>query len=97
LYGNTIYKDPVEAADRNAEELKTKHKCDLIICLSHLGYKYNSDKVSDIMLAQKTKNIDLIIGGHTHTFLTKPQIEQNAAGKEVIINQVGWAGINSEE
>ena len=46
------------------------------------------------MLAQQTKNIDLIIGGHTHTFLDKPVLEKNLEGKEVIINQVGCFGIN---
>ena len=45
-------------------------------------------------LAQKTKNIDLIIGGHTHTFLDKPVIEKNIEGKEVLINQVGCYGLN---
>jgi 5'-nucleotidase len=46
------------------------------------------------VLAQKSRHIDLIIGGHTHTFLTQPDIQKNRDGKEVIINQVGWAGIN---
>jgi 5'-nucleotidase len=94
LYGNILYNDPVLHANRIADELKIKHKCDLIICLSHLGYKYASDKVSDIILAQQSKNIDLIIGGHTHTFLSKPDIQKNKVGKDVMINQVGWAGIN---
>jgi 5'-nucleotidase len=76
--------------------LKEEQKCDLVICLSHLGYDYKNEpeKASDIMLARKTKNIDLIIGGHTHTFLDKPVIEKNLEGKEVLINQVGCYGIN---
>jgi 5'-nucleotidase len=45
------------------------------------------------VLAEKTKNIDLIIGGHTHTFLEKPQVILNNENKEVQITQVGWAGI----
>ncbi len=94
LYGNIKYNNPIAAANKIAEELKVKQKCDLIICLSHLGYKYQNDKVSDIILAQKTKNINLIIGGHTHTFLPKPDVQKNSEGKEVLINQVGWAGIN---
>ena len=44
--------------------------------------------------AQQTNNIDLIIGGHTHTFLKKPVSQLNLDNKEVLINQVGWAGIN---
>ncbi len=90
----TKYLDPIEITQDMTRILKQEEKCDLVICLSHLGYKYEFDKVSDIVLAQKTKNIDLIIGGHTHTFLPKPTITTNADGKKVMINQVGWGGIN---
>jgi 5'-nucleotidase len=65
----------------------------LKICLSHLGYKYDNARISDVVLAQQTTNIDLIIGGHTHTFLEVPVKEKNKGGKEVLINQVGWAGV----
>ena len=68
--------------------------CDLVVCLSHLGYKYNNDKVSDTVLAQKSQNIDIIIGGHTHTFLKKAVLIKNLDRKEVLINQVGFGGIN---
>ncbi len=92
-YGETVYHDPIEIATDKATELK-KAGCDLIICLSHLGYEYGSSKVSDRVLAQKTKGIHLIIGGHTHTFLDKPTEEKNLDGNTVLINQVGWAGVN---
>ena len=69
LFGNTIYQDPIVKANYYASLLKHKEKCDLIICLSHLGFKYKQDKVSDIKLARESQNINLIIGGHTHTFL----------------------------
>lgn len=93
LFGETNYLDPIEMAQQMVHELK-QQKCDVIICLSHLGYEYNSDKVSDRILAKKTKGIDLIIGGHTHTFLEKPTQELNLDGKITLINQVGWAGLN---
>ena len=92
-YGETVYLDPIEIANEKAEELK-RIGCDLIICLSHLGYKYESGKVSDLVLAQQTENIHLIIGGHTHTFLEKPTEMLNKKGDTVLVNQVGWAGIN---
>jgi 5'-nucleotidase len=68
----------------------------LVICLSHLGYKYKEDpnRVCDTILAQKTKDIDLIIGGHSHTFLDQPVVAKNLEGKEVLINQVGCYGLN---
>jgi 5'-nucleotidase len=94
LFGATKYLDPVVKANEMAAILKTKEKCDLIICLSHLGYQYKgSNKVSDEVLAVSTTNIDCIIGGHTHTFFEKPQMYKNKNGDDVMVNQVGWAGI----
>lgn len=92
----TVYNDPIESATDMSRILKHEHKCDLVICLSHIGYAYKDEpeKVCDLQLARKTKDIDLIIGGHTHTFLDKPTIEKNLDGKEVLINQVGCYGIN---
>lgn len=92
-YGETKYLDPVEIANAQAKELKDAG-CDLIICLSHLGYEYSTEKISDRILSRKTRNIHLIIGGHTHTFLEKPTEETNLDGNTVLINQVGWGGIN---
>jgi 5'-nucleotidase len=95
-YKETVYNNPVETAHDMVRILKQEKKCDLIICLSHLGYKYNTepDKICDLKLAALTKDIDLIIGGHTHTFLDKPTIVKNLEQKEVLVNQVGCYGIN---
>lgn len=95
-YKETAYNNPVETAQEMVRILKQEKKCDLIICLSHLGYKYNTepDKICDLKLAALTKDIDLIIGGHTHTFLDKPTIVKNLEQKEVLVNQVGCYGIN---
>lgn len=94
LYGDTVYHDPIAAANKIAARLRNEEKCDLVICLSHLGYDYKTDKVSDRILAAQTVNIDLIIGGHTHTFLENPEVINNQHNKPVLINQVGWAGVN---
>jgi 5'-nucleotidase len=92
-FGKTKFLDPIATANSVAKELKQKD-CDLIICLSHLGYDYpDSTRISDRKLAQNTSNIDIILGGHTHTFLEKPTIEKNKKGKNVLINQVGYAGL----
>jgi 5'-nucleotidase len=95
LYKETVYNDPIETAQDMSRILKENEKCDLVICLSHLGYFYknNPDNISDLVLAKQTKNIDLIIGGHTHTFLPKPTIELNSADKNVLVNQVGCYGL----
>lgn len=94
LYGNVKYEDPIEAANTTALVLKEELDCDLVICLSHLGLSYKSKKVSDLILAQSTTNVDIIIGGHTHTFMDKPMIVNNLNDQPVVVNQVGWAGIN---
>ncbi len=92
----TVYHDPVSVAQEMARVLKHEKKCDLIICLSHIGYQYKNEpnKICDTKLATLTKDIDLIIGGHTHTFLDKPTILKNIEGKDVLVNQVGCYGIN---
>ena len=93
LFTNTKYLDPIKSVQEQVDILKFEKKCHFIICLSHLGYKYDDNKISDIVLSNKTKHIDLIIGGHTHTFLEAPTKEKNSEGKDVLINQVGWAGV----
>jgi 5'-nucleotidase len=93
LFGNTKYFNPIEKVNETAAKLKKEASCDMVICLSHLGYKYNNNKISDIVLAKETENIDLIIGAHTHTFMESPEAYKNKSGDDVIINQVGWAGI----
>ncbi|MCK0180034.1 metallophosphoesterase [Flavobacteriaceae bacterium S0862] len=95
LYKETVYLNPTEIAQDMSRILKEEEHCDLVICLSHLGYNYrnNPDKPSDLTLARATKDIDLIIGGHTHTFLPKPTIEKNSVDKNVLVNQVGCYGL----
>ncbi|RIA10015.1 5'-nucleotidase [Flavobacteriaceae bacterium MAR_2010_72] len=96
MYKETVYLDPIEVAQDMSRILKEEERCDLIICLSHIGYHYKNaaDKPSDLNLAKATKNIDLIIGGHTHTFLKKPTVVKNIEDKNVLVNQVGCYGIN---
>lgn len=93
LYGNVKYNNPLDCANSSAHHLKNNLGCDYVICLSHLGYKYENEKVSDITLASQCKNIDLVIGGHTHTFLNEPVSIANSLGTQTLVTQVGWAGI----
>ena len=93
LYLETKYYDPVEIAKEMTTKLKKEKKCDLIICISHLGHSYQNDKISDLKLGKLTSDIDLIIGGHTHTLLKKPEIIKNSKNEDVIINQVGSNGV----
>lgn len=94
LSKNVIYQDPVVRSAETSALLRSKG-CDLVICLSHLGYDYRNEpeRISDVKLAAASSDIDLIIGGHTHTFLDSPVNVKNQKGKEVLIHQVGWGGI----
>ena len=95
MYKETKYLDPIETSQEMTRILKEEKQCDLIICLSHIGYHYrnNPDRISDLNLAKATKDIDLIIGGHTHTFLPKPTVVKNVVGKNTLVNQVGCYGL----
>ena len=91
-YKETKYLDPIATANTMADKLRAEG-CHLIICISHLGYSYKSDRVSDKVLAANSKNIDLILGGHTHTFLEQPDEIINQIDQKVWVSQNGWGGI----
>lgn len=93
MYKDTLYQNPLPIANATAKHLKKDLSCDYVIALSHIGFSYNEKKISDMNMAPLTENIDLIIGGHTHTFLEHPVQLKNKTGKDVYVTQVGWAGI----
>jgi len=93
-YGGVKFLDTLESANQMAAFLKNEKKCDLVVCLSHLGYFSKEEAFGDITLAKQSRNIDLILGGHSHTFLQQPDRQINLDGKEVIIQQTGFSGIN---
>lgn len=93
-FGTTQYLDPVTVAKAQVQRLRQGERCDLVICLSHLGYKYEGEKIDDRKLAAQVGGIDLILGGHTHTFMPAPEPITGPNGHVTLINQVGWSGIN---
>lgn len=92
-YGNTVYNNPLVVAREMENFLKNDKKCDLVICLSHLGLRYRDGRVSDMDLAAETSCTDLILGGHTHSYLKKPLETENKLGEPVIVNQAWWGGL----
>lgn len=91
--GGITYRDPFDKANTIAGILKEKG-CDVIICLSHLGLNSSTpDGACDRNLASKTRNIDIILGGHSHTYMEEPLILKNPDGKDVYISQMGKNGI----
>ena len=93
LVGKVRYSNPIPVAQELANRLKFDFGCHYIILLSHLGYSYKGNQVSDLVLAEQTENIDLIVGGHTHTFLEKPTLIKNQKNQAVLVSQAGWAGL----
>lgn len=82
------YMDPAAVVNSYAAFLKNEKDCDMVICLSHLGYGEDKE------LASKTRNVDLIVGGHSHTLLHKKQLVRNPDGEEVVVVQNWKWGMN---
>ncbi len=91
-YKGLTYEDPLEVANKMAAFLKKEKKCDIIICLSHLGSNKKSEVINDFKIAQNSRNIDVIIGGHSHSMLENVK-ELNLDGQEVIISQMAKSGL----
>ena len=91
-YRGLVYRDPIEKAQELSAFLKNKKKCDLVICLSHLGSDSTAIDVNDFTIAHQTKHIDIILGGHSHSLLENTKTN-NADGKKVIIAQMGKSGL----
>lgn len=91
-YEGINYKDPVETAVEVSDFLKNKKKCDVIVCLSHLGSDSTSLAVNDFTIARATRYIDVIIGGHSHSMLENVKTT-NAAGNKVVIAQMAKSGL----
>lgn len=89
-YENTVYLDPVRTAQQMADLLHRK-KCDMVICLSHIGWE--KDAFGDQELVRKTRGIDLVLGGHSHTYLRKIEYVNNLDGKPTPIDQNGKQAI----
>lgn len=86
------YLDPIPIVNELAKKLKTEDKCNVIVVLSHLGYQMNN-AIDDIKLAENSENVDIIIGGHSHTLPKDVSNAYNKKGKEVIIRQMRKSGI----
>lgn len=89
-FGGIRYQDPIKAANYYADLLKNKEKCDLVIALSHVGYSHDPEELSDSIIASKSKDINLILGGHTHNIRGIFHIK-NQAKQTVTVMQTGKA------
>lgn len=85
------YLNPAQVALETAAFLKNKKKCDVVICISHLGWK--EDVENDNYMIPRSRNIDLVLGGHSHTYMKELAYEPNLDGKQVPVDQNGKHGI----
>ena len=90
-FADVNMKNPIKEAQRVVDILINVEKCDLIICLSHLGWNSNNE-FNDIKLIENTRGIDIVCGGHSHTFFEKPKTVKNLDGKDVYVSQMGKHG-----
>lgn len=81
-----VYKDAIDVGNKYARLLKDDKKCDLVIALTHIGHS------ADLVLAERSRHIDIIVGGHSHTFLKSDVIVENMLGKDVVVLQAGAKG-----
>src|SRR5690554_1580984 len=86
-YKGVKYLDPVKTANSMAQMLRSEHNCDMVICISHLGHN------PDLNMAELTKGIDIIIGGHSHTFMKQPTLRKNIEENDVLVFQTNGRGI----
>lgn len=89
-YAGVVYEDPITAANRVADILKHREHCDLVVCLSHLGWQI--DGIDDSEVIPATRDIDIVLGGHSHTYMEHPEVVKNANGEYVYCNQMGKHG-----
>ena len=95
---NMEHLDTVAEVNKWADYLKNSEKCDMVIFLSHLGFDGGDyDRPSDHVVAAESSNIDIIVGGHSHTFIDEPSYVVNKKGKEVIIVTAGAQGVEIGE
>ncbi len=90
-YGDVKFQDPVRRAQEVSTHLKLKEKCDVVICLSHLGWMLGD--YNDVKLIQNTRYIDVVLGGHSHSFFETIKYYDNADGKPVGVQQMGKSSV----
>ena len=95
--GATVYLDPITEGNKVADYLKNEEKCDIVICLSHLGWNISGVDVEDEKFIKASRNIDIVLGGHSHSYFEHPETVINSQGKPVLCNQMGkngqWVGV----
>ena len=86
------YIDPIQATKEMVSVLRDKERCDIVVCLSHLGWKLAPEYIDDQVLISSTTDIDIVLGGHSHTYMKEMEWVDNAEGKSIPVDQNGKHG-----
>lgn len=86
------YIDPIQATKEMVSVLRNKERCDIVVCLSHLGWKLAPEYIDDQVLISSTTGIDIVLGGHSHTYMKEMEWVDNAEGKSIPVDQNGKHG-----
>ena len=86
------YIDPIQATKEMVSVLRDKERCDIVVCLSHLGWKLAPEYIDDQVLISSTTGIDIVLGGHSHTYMKEMEWVDNAEGKSIPVDQNGKHG-----
>ena len=92
-YGGVVYNDPVEAARKAVKALRSGERCDVVVCLSHLGWAQAQPDIDDSTMIAGTRGIDLVLGGHSHSYFEKLEHVRDADGRSVPVDQNGKHGV----
>ena len=92
-YGGVVYNDPVEAARKAVKALRSGERCDVVVCLSHLGWAQAQPDIDDSTMIAGTRGIDLVLGGHSHSYFEKLEHVRDADGRNVPVDQNGKHGV----
>ena len=86
------YIEPIQATKEMVSVLRDKERCDIVVCLSHLGWKLAPEYIDDQVLISSTTGIDIVLGGHSHTYMKEMEWVDNAEGKSIPVDQNGKHG-----
>ena len=92
-YGGVVYNDPIEAARKAVKALRSGERCDVVVCLSHLGWAQAQPDIDDSTMIAGTRGIDLVLGGHSHSYFEKLEHVRDADGRSVPVDQNGKHGV----
>lgn len=86
-YEGMRYVRPAQAAQPVIDHLRKEERCDVVVCLSHLGWGESPDMDPDFLA--NTTGLDVLLGGHSHSYFDTPRYIKDKRGHEVLVDHQG--------